>query len=407
MGSRPRHLRLFIGGQALSLVGDGSALVAIPLLVLELSRNPLVSGLSAASVTLGHLFVGLPSGVLVDRLDPYRVLIAMDAARALVFTVLFALWATGLLNIWLILSLGVVNGACQVFFETALVVVVKDLFPDDALLRANSTIELAKRLSFALGPAAVGALAVVGGIGVALLVNALTFTVSLASLAAVRRRTVSRAVPGLPSRWRQLTADFLEGLRYLFSVRTLVILTAVQMMVNLCLAAEKLVFYYGRDTLGLSASAVSIVMVAGGVGGVFGALSVSWLVRRIGRTRLIVVAIAACGTAVAAMSAAGSLPALILVNAAYLWTLVVASLVNRTRRQQIVPRPLLGRVTGTVRLLFLAVDPLGVIITGTLTTALGGDPRLVFLGAGTLVVATAVAGWYAGLRDDDRSLTRR
>jgi MFS family permease len=65
------------------VLGDGLAVLAIPLMVLELTRNPLLSGLSAASVTVGYLLVGLPAGVLVDRLDPWRVLIAMDAARAI------------------------------------------------------------------------------------------------------------------------------------------------------------------------------------------------------------------------------------------------------------------------------------------------------------------------------------
>jgi hypothetical protein len=77
---------------------------------------------------------------------------------------------------------------------------------------------------------------------------------------------------------------------------------------------------------------------------------------------------------------------------------VVASLVNRTQRQRIVPREMLGRVTSVVRVLFLAVDPLGVVIAGTATAALGGDPRPVFLAAGVIVVATALAGWLAGLR---------
>ena len=59
---------------------------------------------------------------------------------------------------------------------------------------------------------------------------------------------------------------------------------------------------------------------------------------------------------------------------------------------------LLGRVTSTVRLLFLTADPVGVVIAGSLTAALGGNPRPVFLGAGILVTVTAAAGWRAGLR---------
>jgi hypothetical protein len=105
-----------------------------------------------------------------------------------------------------------------------------------------------------------------------------------------------------------------------------------------------------------------------------GALSASPLAGWIGEIRLVVIAIAAAGVAIAAMSAAGSAPYLIVANFAYTWALVVASLVNRTQRQRIVPRAMLGRVTSGVRALFLAVDPLGVVIAGTATSALGGDP---------------------------------
>jgi predicted MFS family arabinose efflux permease len=161
---------------------------------------------------------------------------------------------------------------------------------------------------------------------------------------------------------------------------------------------EKLIFFYARDTLRLSPLPVSIIVAAGGAGGILGALTATPLARRIGQIPLITAAIGACGIAVAAMSAATSFASLLLANLAYLWALVVASLLNRTQRQQSIPRELLGRVTGTVRLLFLAVEPLGVLIAGTLTAALGNDPRLVFLGSGTLVVITAAGGWFLGLR---------
>ena len=193
-------------------------------------------------------------------------------------------------------------------------------------------------------------------------------------------------------------ADLRAGLRYVASVRVLVILTAVQMVVNLCLAAEKLIVFYARDTLGLTPSLVAVVVAAGGVGGVAGALIASRLAGWIGEIRLIVIAIVAAGAAMAAMSVAGSAPSLMAANAAYTGAVVVASLVNRTQRQRIVPRAMLGRVTSGVRVLFLAVDPVGVVLVGTATSALGGDPRPVFLAAGTVTAVAAAAGWLAGLR---------
>ena len=389
--------RVFLSGQAVSLLGDGLAVLAIPLLVLGLTRSPLISALSAASVTLGYLAVGLPAGVLVDRLDAWRVLVAMDAARAAAFAALYLLWVTGAATLWTIMAIALAAGAASVFFETALVVVVKDLFPGPRLIRANSLLELASQAALIAGPAVVGVLAAAGELGAALLADAVTFGVSLVTLLAVRGQ-----VPHLARRpgggWRAMVAEFRAGIGYLRSVRVLVIMTVMQIIVNLCLAVEKLMFFYAKDTLGLGAAGVAVVVAAGGIGGAGGALSASWLAARIGQIRLVVLTVAASGLAIGSVSVTGSLVTLAVANGAYLWAITVASLANRTYRQLIVPREYLGRVTSTVRLLFLTADPVGVVVAGSLTAALGGNPRPVFLGAGILVTATAVTGWRAGLR---------
>ncbi len=401
---------VFLSGQTISVLGDGLAVLAIPLMVLDLTRNPLLSGLSAASVTVGYLLVGLPAGVLVDRLDPWRVLIAMDAARALLFAALFALSAAGVLRIWALFVLALAAGACAVFFESALVVVVKDLFAVSGLMGANSALELASQISLIAGPAIVGLLAAAGGINLALLADALTFGVSLASLVAVTRNRPGPAGPRHPGSLRsrrarsagragpKFVASLREGLRYLLSARTLLILTAVQIVVNLCLSVEKLIIYNARETLGLGPPLVGVVVAAGGAGGLAGALGAAPLARWAGEMRLVLLAIAAAGVSVASMCLASSAITLAAANLGYGAALVVASLVNRTQRQRLVPRELLGRVTSTVRVLFLAVDPLGVVAAGAATAALGGDPRPVFLVAGVTVVMAAAGGWAGGLR---------
>jgi hypothetical protein len=389
---------VFLSGQAVSLLGDGLAVLAVPLLVLGLTRSPLISALSAASATLGYLAVGLLAGVLVDRLDAWRVLVAMDVARAAAFAALYLLWVTGAATLWVIMTIALAAGAASVFFETALVVVVKDLFPGPGLIRANSALELASQAALVAGPAVVGVLAAAGELGATLLADAVTFGVSLVSLLAVRRRVPHPARRGgRDGGWGALAADFRAGLGYLLSVRVLVVMTVVQVIVNLCLAAEKLMFFYARDTLGLGAAGVGAVIAAGGAGGVAGAVSAGWLAARIGQIRTVVLTVAVSGLALASVSATDSLVTLGTANLAYLWAITVASLANRTYRQLLVPRELLGRVTSTVRLLFLAADPAGVVIAGSLAAAIG-DPRPVFLGAGILVAVTAAAGWRAGLR---------
>jgi MFS family permease len=121
-GGEPWRRRTFLSGQAVSLLGDGLAALAIPLLVLDLSRSPVISGLSAASVTVGYLMVGLPAGVLVDRVDPWRVLLLTDALRAGLFAALFGFAAAGRLAVWLVLAIAFAAGSCSVFSQTALAV---------------------------------------------------------------------------------------------------------------------------------------------------------------------------------------------------------------------------------------------------------------------------------------------
>src|SRR5262249_8065976 len=309
--------------------------------------------------------------------------------------VLYVLCVTGAARLWVIMTIALAAGAVSVFFETALVVVVKDLFPGPGLIRANSALELASQAGLVAGPAIVGVLAAAGALGAALLADALTFAVSLASLIAVRRRVPH---PARPSGLRSLAADFRAGIGYLLSVRVLVIMTVVQVIVNLCLATEKLMFYYAKVTLGLGAAGVGVVVAAGGAGGIAGAVSASWPAARVGRVGLGVLAVGASGLAIGSVATTNSLIALGAANLGYLWAITVASLANRTYRQLIVPRHLLGRVTSTVRLLFLTADPVGVVIAGSLTAALGGNPRPVWAGAGVTVATAAAAGWGAGLR---------
>jgi MFS family permease len=383
--------RVFLAGQAVSLLGDGLALLAVPLLILQLTRSPVIAALAAAPRSVGYLVTGLPAGPIVDRSDPWRVLIAADLVRAGIFVALFAL--TGA-PAWLILVLACCAGGGSVFFDAAVTVVVRDLFGGVALVRANTLLETARQVAVVLGPAAVGVLALTLGIRVALLIDAATFLVSLATLLAVRRP----APVVEPAPWRRMGAEFREGWRYVRRTPLIRWMTVLQVVVNLALAAEYLVVYLARDTLRMPAEQVSLAVVGGGLGGVAGAFSTGWLVRRVGPVRLIVMCITLAGVALAAIGAARDAWSLGITFGVVEWGVIVASIVNRTLRQQIVPRELLGRVAGLVRALFLAVTPVGAMLGGLLTHVGGDDPRPVFAGAGLLIVVAVPVGWRAALR---------
>ena len=90
---------VFLGGQSVSMLGDGLAILAIPLTVLQLSRSPLLAVPASLPGGAGYLAAGLPVGVLADRLDPWQLLIATDVPRTLIFLALILLLSVAALTL--------------------------------------------------------------------------------------------------------------------------------------------------------------------------------------------------------------------------------------------------------------------------------------------------------------------
>lgn len=396
--------RVFLGGQAVSMLGDGLAVLAIPLLVLQLTRSPAVAVLASLPGSVGYLAAGIPAGILADRFDPWRVLISGDLIRALIFLALFVLTSSAVASAGLILSLAFAAGTVTVFFDTALAVAVRDVFAGPRLVSANSWLESANQGGQIIGPGAAGLLAASGLLHVSMLIDALTFLVSLASLAAVRGgyQTVPRPRRSGPS-FAALRRELAEGFRYLAATRLLFTLLLFLLMLNLCLGADKLIIFFARNTLHLPPGQVGLVVAAGGAGGVLGAAGTSLLCRRLGPLPVVTLCSAVSGIALILISAATSAPVFLAGNLLYTWAIIAASVTLRALRQVLVPRDLLGRVTGSWRLAGQAVTLAGAVLAGATAGLLGNDPRPVFAAAGTLTVLSTSIAWMAGLRKEDAS----
>ncbi|MFD7668190.1 MFS transporter [Streptomyces sp. NPDC059788] len=388
---------VFLGGQVTSLIGDGLAILAIPLLVLDVSHSAFVSALAAAPRTIGYLLVGIPAGAIVDRVDPKAVMLVMDVVRCAVFLTLALLVVAGSPPVWLILALAFLSAGAAAFFETALTVMVRDLVTGERLVRSNSYLQMANQASLIVGPAAVGALAVTAGLQTALFVNAGTFAISFVTVLCVARTTTGSADRPAPAR-APIRSELAEGFRYLRATRLILVVTCLQATANFFISVETLIVYYTRDTLGLSSATVSIVVAAGGIGGLIGAAVAGRLATPPRQVMLIGAGSAVLGMALAALGLSGSLVLLVTFNVLTSLSAVLASVAIQSLRQRVVPRALLGRVTATARVTALAAAPLGTALAGALTSLNHGDPRAIFVGAGLLAVATTAVAWRSGLR---------
>lgn len=160
----PGTRRVFLTGQVVSVLGDGLALLAVPLMVLRVTHDPLAAGLASATRGLGYLAVGVLAGPITDRLDAVRVLVVADAVRAAAFAVLAAMALLGVRQAGPVLGVALVSAAATVFFDAAFAITVPDLFARERVLPANAAVETAAQLSRLLGPAAAGLLVASAGV---------------------------------------------------------------------------------------------------------------------------------------------------------------------------------------------------------------------------------------------------
>ena len=229
----------------------------------------------------------------------------------------------------------------------------------------------------------------------AIVLDALSF---LASALLLRRLSVPNDVPGAEAR-RSIGAEIREGLALVWNNRTLRSLALVagawQVLHHMQIAV--LILFATRD-LGLSAGALGMAYMAGGLGCVFAATFAERLARRFGVGPLIVYGLLLTafgwqvfgltrGTGGAATVALG-LGMLLFDFGAVLWGINYLSL-----RQAITPDRLLGRMTATMRFLAVAAAPLGSLVGGVLATGIGLRQTLWVVGALGMVLALVAMRW--------------
>lgn len=177
--------RLLFAGQALSVVGDRMMAVAIAFAVLAIGDATDLGIVLAASGIPFALFA-IAGGVLSDRVGRRRTMIASDVIRTICQAVVAALLLTGSAEVWMLVVLSAVYGACAAIFMPALMGLIPQTVPPDRLQEANALLGFTRSVANVAGPAVAGLVIALGGPGEVIAIDALTFAVSAACLIALR-----------------------------------------------------------------------------------------------------------------------------------------------------------------------------------------------------------------------------
>lgn len=385
-----RHVefRRFWTGQTISVLGDQISFLALPLAaVLVLEASAAEMGLLGAANLIPHLLLSLPVGVWLDRMERRRrVMIAADLGRAVLLGSIPFAYAFDALSIGQLYGVAFLTGCLTVFFDISYSTIFVSVTPERRFVEANSLLHGSRSLAAVGGPSLGGLLVQALGAPIALLVDAISFVGS-----AIFLRRIRAPEPALePQADGRLRARVAAGFRFIFGSRVLRSSLACVATINFFnFMFWALFVLYATRTLGVEPGALGLILAAGAIGGVIGAVVAGRVGRRIG-----------VGPAYALGCLVFPLPLLLVPLAdgpelAIVAMLIAAEFVSsigvmvldisgNSINTAITPDRLRARVTGANRFVNYGVRPLGSLAGGFLGAAIGLRPTLWIAAAGAI-----------------------
>lgn len=363
----PRDYWRLFAASAVSNVGDGVLLAALPLLAARATDRPLSVGLVSAFFTLPWLLIGLPVGVLLDRFDRRVVMVSTDAFRAVLVGALALAAALTDVQVWMLWVLAVGLGAGEVFFDSGSQSMVAAIVGDHHLDRANGWRQSAEVIGNTFVGMPIGSLLFAAAVWLPFGIDAASFAVAALLVAGIRRRR-SPPVGGRAS----IGNELLDGLRWLWGAQPLRDLAIALSLTNLAFAGieSTFVLFLTRE-IGLDERLFGPVVAAMGVGAAVAGLVSGRIVELFGR-RSAIVTIAV--TVVPVMGAIGlieSAPMIVVLATLQAMLVTVWSVLAVTIRQQTIPDHLFGRVNGAYRWLSWGAMPVGAATGALLASGFG------------------------------------
>ena len=376
----PNYRRFFIG-QSTSLVGTWMQSVAQGWLVFTLTRSATALGFTIAVQTLPVLLLGPYGGVIADRVNKRRLMVALQTAMGAQALVLGVLTITGIVRFWEVCVLAVILGLNNTFENPSRQSFVLEMVGPDQLRNAVSLNSTMVNVARATGPAVAGVLIATVGVGICFLINAASFVAVVVSLTTMDRSALRPSPPVARGR-----GQLREGFRYVaqhprlgipLAMMGIVGTLAYEFQVVLPVLAAR-TFHGGAETYGFMTAAIGVGAVAGGL--------VTATRGRIGLRPLSIAALL-FGLAILLASAA---PIAVLEYAALAvvgWTSITFLATGNTTLQLGADPSMRGRVMALWAVAFMGSTPIGGPLIGWIVAETNGRVGLAVGGVSCLVAA--------------------
>lgn len=403
--STRRPLYGWLTSEAISLAGTRVSMIALPFFVYTTTGSATRTGLVALAEMLPLVVLKVLGGPIIDRLGARRISIGCDLGSALVVGAIPALHLLGLLTFPAFLGLVAVAGALRGPGDGAKQALVPTLVERAGvpLERATGLHGTVERAASMLGVAFAGGLVAVVGPTNALLVDAASFALSAGVLAWSTHALPTREPEPEPEAGPGYLTSLREGWVFLRGDRVLLAITVMVALTNLIdLAYASVLVPVWAVEVGGGAAAIGLLFaVFSGASALGSVLAAAWAARLpryrtyliaflvAGLPRFVVLALGVPLWGVLSVAVAGGFAA------GFLNPILGAVVFER------IPAPLVGRVTSLTTALCFALMPLGGLLGGGLTSALGLSAALLVCGGGYFLV-TMMPAVAPSFREIDR-----
>lgn len=392
----PDFVRLWLS-QVAGAVGAGVSKLATPLLALVLTGSPADAGLIASMQTLPLLVIGPIAGVVIDRIDRRRILLACDVARIVALGSVPLAWELGALTIPQLYVVSFIQGAAAAFANLSQVSSLPRVVTRAQITAAQAFNQASHGVATVVGPALGAMIVALGattatGAAYGYAFDTATYVLSIAALLTVGTALQAPRAPDPPgtSIAARVRADVAEAWRYLWNdadLRGMMAMNFIQrtMLGPLGLAAIVL----AQVALQADTQQVGWVLAAGGAGGVVAAALAPPLRRHVDTWPLLVGIGFANAAGFAIMAAAPGLAVAMVGMAIAAGSEALIGIVQVAFRLAAIPDALQGRVNSVYRWMAYTGMTIGTVGGGFLLASIG--PRATFAVAAAMMTCLALA----------------
>jgi MFS family permease len=400
-----KNYRLFFAGQSISLIGTWMTRIATAWLVYRLTGSALLLGVVGFAGQIPSFLLAPLAGVLVDRWNRQRLLVITQVLAMFQSLALALLTMTGLIKMWHVIVLSVLQGLINSFdmpARQAFVVEMVEKREDLAnAIALNSSMVNAARL---LGPSIGGVVIAAVGEGWCFMIDAVSYIAVIASLLAM---TITARVIQ-PTNEANIFQQLREGWSYathFAPIRNVLLLLALVSLVGMPYTVLMPVF--ANDVLHGGPNTLGLLMAASGVGALVGALFLAARKTVLGLGKFIPLMAGAFGAGLIAFSFTRvlwlSLALMVVTGLGFM----VQMAVSNTVLQTIVDEDKRGRVMSFYTMAFMGTAPFGSLLAGSVADRIGTPHTLLCGGIGCILGALWFATTLSDLRRDVRPIYER